>query len=268
MDLDFHRRPDLSGAVLTTYIEASGDKDLEKLVTFYKVYRAFVRGKVESLQFQDSGIDQSERTIAEKRAKRYFRLAQGYCINSRLPLTLLITCGTMGCGKSTLAEQLAFELGLATFNSDTVRKQLAGLPPQKAVKVSYGEGLYSNEMSSATYRQLELLAGKELASGHSVVVDAGFGTVAKRDEFAKLAVYHHAEFIILFVQCDPDEQLRRLHARASSAVSISDGRSELLDQQKTVFENPDNSEGKTVSIFANGESEHALDSLYGRMLRS
>lgn len=268
MDLDYHRRPDLSDAVLSTYIETSGDKGLTKLVTFYKVYRAFVRGKVESLQLLDSGIAQHERDNAEKRAKRYFRLAQGYCINIRLPLTLFITCGTMGCGKSTLAEQLAFELGLAVFNSDTVRKQLAGLPPQKSVKVSYGEGLYSNEMRLATYRQLELLAGNELASGHSVVIDAGFGSAAERSDFARLAACHHAEFIILFVQCDPDEQLRRLHERSTSAVSISDGRAELLNQQKKVFEDPDNSEGKIITVLANGRSEHALDSLYTRVLQS
>ena len=268
MDLDFHRRPDLAEAALSTYIKTSGDDGLTKLITFYKVYRAFVRGKVDSLQFQDAGITPLERTAAEKRAVRYFRLAQGYCLRSRLPPTLFITCGTMGCGKSTLADQIAFELGLATFNSDIVRKQLADLPQDRAVKVSFGKGLYSAEMTQRTYHQLERLADTELASGQSVLIDAGFGTAAKRAGFARLAASHNAGFIILFVQCNQDEQRRRLLERTYLGVSVSDGRVELLNQQKTAFEPPDGSEGETISISTNGTSEQALDSIYERLFRS
>lgn len=268
MDLDFHRRPDLAEAALSIYIETSGDAGLAKLITFYKVYRAFVRGKVESLQFQDAGIAPAVRTDAEKCAIRYFRLAQGYCLRSRLTPTLFITCGTMGCGKSTLADQLAFELGLATFNSDIVRKQLAGLLPGSEVQTSFGKGLYSAEMSQRTYRQLEHLADTELASGQSVLIDAGFGTADSRAEFARLAASHNASFFILFVQCDQDEQRRRLLERTYQGVSVSDGRVELLDQQKSVFKPPDDSEGEIIPISTNGTSEQALDSIYMRLFRS
>jgi len=268
MDLDFHSRPDLADAALSTYITATGDSDLAKLITFYKVYRAFVRGKVESLQLQDDGIAEEARASAKKRAIRYFRLAQGYCLRSALPPTLFITSGTMGCGKSTLAQQLAFELGLATFNSDTIRKQLAGLLPETAVQVSFGAGLYSKEMSKSTYRELRLLADNELSSGHSAVIDASFGTGAERAEFARLAASKNAWFIILFVQCHPDVQRRRLRERSSRGISVSDGRVELLDQQKTAFEPPDDSEGRIISISTSEGAELALDSLYGRLFRS
>jgi predicted kinase len=268
MDLDYHRRPDLADAALTAYILASGDTDCAKLVAFYKVYRAFVRGKVESLQFHDPGITREARIAAEKRAIGYFRLAQGYCLRSSLPLTLFITCGTMGCGKSTLAGQLAFELGLNTFNSDFERKQLAGLHPESAIRVSFGEGLYSNEMSQATYRQLELLAGAELASGHSVLIDAGFGTAAVRAAFARLASSQGAILVILLVQCAPDEQIRRLRERSSRGISVSDGRVELLDLQKSLFEPPDDSEGTVIAFSSSDRSEHALNSVYERLFRS
>ncbi|MFZ2949238.1 MAG: AAA family ATPase, partial [Desulfuromonadaceae bacterium] len=267
LDLDYHRRPDLADAALSSYITASGDTDCAKLISFYKVYRAFVRGKVESMQLLDAGIDPEGRSAAEKRAIGYFRLAQGYCMRSSLPPTLFITCGTMGSGKSTLAAQLAFELGLKTFNSDTVRKQLAGLRPETAVQVSFGEGLYSNEMSRATYRQLERMAGDELASGHSVVIDAGFRTGAERAECARQAASQGAEFVILFVQCDPDEQERRLRERSSLTGSVSDGRVELLDQQRKLFEPPDDSEGTVIPLSSSGTTEHALNSVYERLAR-
>ena len=268
MDLDYHHRPDLADEALTAYISASGDTDCAKLITFYKVYRAFVRGKVESLTFLDSGIDPEAKGAAEKRATGYFRLAQGYCMRSCLPPTLFITCGTMGCGKSTLAGQLAFELGLTTFNSDTERKLLAGLTPETAVLVSFGEGLYSNEMNQRTYQQLERLAIGELASGRSVLIDAGFGTAAGRAAFARLAASHGTEFVILFVQCDPGEQERRLYERSSGKVSVSDGRVELLDQQTGVFEPPDDAEGIVIPISTSGTSVHALNSVYERLIRS
>jgi aminoglycoside phosphotransferase family enzyme/predicted kinase len=268
MDLDYHRRPDLADAALSSYITASGDEDISKLITFYKVYSAFVRGKVESMQLFDTGISQEARTVAEKRAIRYYRLAQGYCLRNRLPHTLIITCGTMGCGKSTLTDQLSFELGIATFNSDVIRKQLAGINPDTAVQVSFGEGLYSKEMGQRTYRKLERLAENELASGHSVVIDAGFGTGADRAEFARLAATHHAEFVILFVECDPGVQRQRLRERSSRGCSVSDGRVELLNQQNNVFEPPNDSEGIVISCNTNGATEHALNSVYERLLRS
>ncbi len=267
MDLDFHRRHDLADATLSAYISASGDADIVKLINFYKIYRAFVRGKVESLQIQDSGIPLEKRAAAEKRAVRYFRLAQGYCMQNSLPPTLFITCGTMGCGKSTLADQLAFELGLDTCSSDVVRKQLAGLRPETAVKVSFGEGLYSHEMSRNTYRQMEQFAEKSLSSGHSVVIDAGFGSSSERAIFARLAASHHAEFVILLVQCSPEEQRQRLQERSSRGCSVSDGRIELLDQHKGIFHSPDDSEGKIIPVSTNGTPDDALNSVYKRLFQ-
>lgn len=264
MDLDYHRRPDLAETALSEYISASGDLQCARLVPFYKVYRAFVRGKVESMQLLDQGIVSEARAAAEKRAVRYFRLAQGYCLRDALSPTLFITCGTMGCGKSTLAGQLAFELGLHTHSSDVVRKQLAGLAPETAAPSAFGEGIYSREMSGVTYRHLEKLADAELAAGHSTVIDAAFGSQTERTQFALLAKKHHARFVILFVTCADDVQQWRLRKR-SLGTSVSDGRVELLGRQTATFEPPDISEGVIEFRSADGASEHALNSIYERL---
>ena len=268
MDLDFHRRPDLADEALSTYIMASGDTTLAQMVTFYKVYRAVVRGKVESLLLLDAGISAEAHAAAESRATRYFRLAQGYCLRSRLNPTLLITCGTTGCGKSTLAEMLAFELGFAALNSDTVRKQLAGVAATAAVHVPFGEGLYSEEMTHRTYRQLERLAAAELAAGNSVLVDAGFRITSERAVFARLAAANNARFIILSVHCPPSLQRQRLRMRTASGDSVSDGREELLDQQTALFNHPDDSEGTVITVRTNETPELALNSVYERLFRS
>jgi aminoglycoside phosphotransferase family enzyme/predicted kinase len=268
MDLDFHHRPDLAAAALASYITESGDANCARLITFYKVYRAFVRGKVESLRLLDSGIPQNDRCAAEKRAIRYFRLAQGYCLRERLQPTLFITYGTMGCGKSTLADQLSFELGLDLCNSDTIRKQMAGLPLETSSHDSFGAGLYSHEMSVKTYSKLERLADNALSAGHSLIIDAGFGSASKRAEFSRLAASHRVDFVILFMHCNPVGQRQRLRERSLRGNSVSDGRIELLDQHTDIFEPPVESEGTIITFSTDGSTDRSLDQIYERLFRS
>jgi len=78
MDLDHYRRADLSGCFVDAYVAQSQDKELLKLLNFYKCYRAYVRGKVESFKFDDPHISDEERTKALVTARSYFDLAQSY----------------------------------------------------------------------------------------------------------------------------------------------------------------------------------------------
>ena len=48
------------------------------LLTFYKVYRAFVRGKVNSFQIDDESISDEKKEEAVKVAGKYFDLAFSY----------------------------------------------------------------------------------------------------------------------------------------------------------------------------------------------
>ena len=78
MDLDFHRRPELSEHFAESYVKASGDKELLKLLDFYKCYRAYVRGKVEGFQLDDPHIPGNQKSKTLDRARRYFELAESY----------------------------------------------------------------------------------------------------------------------------------------------------------------------------------------------
>ena len=68
MDLDYHDREDLTEHLIRTYIEKSGDQELLKVLDFYKCYRAYVRGKVESFRLDDPNIPEKEKAKALKRA--------------------------------------------------------------------------------------------------------------------------------------------------------------------------------------------------------
>ena len=78
MDLDYHGREDLSEHLLGAYVGESGDRELMEVLDFYKCYRAYVRGKVESFRLDDLHIPKREKENALKRAQKYFSLAHRY----------------------------------------------------------------------------------------------------------------------------------------------------------------------------------------------
>jgi hypothetical protein len=89
MDLEFNKREDLSSLFVQKYIEHSGDKELLKLLPFYKCYRAYVRAKVSSFKLGDPNISKDEKREAKNLAKRYFDLAYDYSKELYQPSFLL-----------------------------------------------------------------------------------------------------------------------------------------------------------------------------------
>ena len=78
MDIDHHQRADLSQAFANAYVRLSQDEDLLQLLDFYKCYRAYVRGKVESFKLDDPYIPEAEKASVLAAARRYFELAESY----------------------------------------------------------------------------------------------------------------------------------------------------------------------------------------------
>jgi aminoglycoside phosphotransferase family enzyme len=78
MDLDHYGRADLSCSFIDSYARMSRDKELRELLNFYKCYRAYVRGKVESFKLDDPHISEAEKTGVLATARRYFELAKSY----------------------------------------------------------------------------------------------------------------------------------------------------------------------------------------------
>jgi aminoglycoside phosphotransferase family enzyme len=78
MDLDFQKRSDLADYFIERYLAYSKDRQLLKLLRFYKCYRAYVRGKVISFRLDDPNITQEEKAFATKEAEAYFKLAAEY----------------------------------------------------------------------------------------------------------------------------------------------------------------------------------------------
>jgi aminoglycoside phosphotransferase family enzyme len=78
MDLEFHGGGELSVWFLEDYKRHAHESNVEALLTFYKTYRAFVRGKVTGFELEDPRIDPKRKNEAMERARRYFELARSY----------------------------------------------------------------------------------------------------------------------------------------------------------------------------------------------
>ncbi|MGD1119097.1 MAG: phosphotransferase [Dehalococcoidales bacterium] len=78
MDLDYYGRRDLSDHFIGAYVKKSGDQELLKLLNFYKCYRAYVRGKIGCLAYDDPYISAGEKAKIVTNARSYFELAESY----------------------------------------------------------------------------------------------------------------------------------------------------------------------------------------------
>jgi predicted kinase len=263
MDLDFHRHGEFAGPFLDEYCAVTGDTGVLQLLDFYKTYRAFVRGKVESLRLTDKEIRQDDRELATKKAARYFRLARGYVIRNRMRQTMFITCGLMGSGKSSMAEELALQLGIDRISSDALRKKITGTPPGEHRYAEYGEGIYSQEMDRQVYAKLLILTKEALEGGRSVVVDASFRRRQDRSRFASLATGMGLSFRIIHTSCPVEMVKGRLENRLKEGTAISDGRWELYQRQLDEFEPPCTDEGAVISLDTSAPMDASIDIILG-----
>jgi len=83
MDLEFNGGEKLSEQLCKAYLTNVGEKDdnlIHDLINFYKVYRAYVRGKVTSFMLNDPNITEEKRIQVKNTAQKYFSLAHSYIL--------------------------------------------------------------------------------------------------------------------------------------------------------------------------------------------
>ncbi len=230
MDLDRYQRADLSQAFINAYVKFSQDEELLQLLNFYKCYRAYVRGKVESFKLDDPFIADKETALAA--AKGYFDLAYRY--TKEKPF-LLITSGLVGTGKTTVAQALSQSLGFTVISSDITRKKLAGISPTEHRFEEFRGGIYSEGFSRKTYDEMFAQARALLDQGQSVILDASFKKKNERARARSLAEETNADFVV--IECTLDEKTikSRLEQRLKEG-SVSDGRWEVYESQKQDFD--------------------------------
>lgn len=78
MDLDYHGLTGLSDRFIAGFIEATNDSGLTTMLSFYKCYRAFVRGKIGLFTALDPAVGKQTAAESLEKSARYFKLAAKY----------------------------------------------------------------------------------------------------------------------------------------------------------------------------------------------
>lgn len=231
MDLEARGRPDLGYYFSEQYDARCRDVELFKLLPFYRCYRAYVRGKVQSFRLDEAELTEPEREVVALRARRYFELAARYASPLRCPTVIAVT-GLSGSGKTSLARAIAGELGLRVVSSDAIRKTLFEIKERP----EYGVGPYNAEANSLTYGAV-VQRGRELLSQQGgVVLDSTFRRKADRAMAHEMASNAGAEWRVIECQLAPELVRERLQRRAMLKEGLSDASWETSLRQHLEFE--------------------------------
>ena len=226
MDLVSHDRTDLAFAMLSRYLETTGDYESIRLLPFYAVYRALVRAKVDVLTAQ-----QVLARAGEFRLRLHERIRAAVHWTEHRQPALVLMHGLSGSGKSWLSEQMVSAVPAIRLRSDIERKRLAGLEATTRTAAQLRQGLYSPELSHRTYSRLADCAETCLRAGLSVIVDAAFLEAADRELFTTLATRMRVPWLIVSCHADSETLARRIRERSQHAADASDADLAILATQ-------------------------------------
>jgi len=221
------------------YAEFSGDPAPASLLQHYIAYRAFVRAKVACVRARQG--DPQAVPLAWQLAELTLRHLRAGAV------TLTLIGGLPGTGKTTLAGALADRLGWTVLCTDRIRKELAGIPAQRAAAtagakdagaeeagaVPYGSGIYSESWTDRTYAELLKRAGELLASGESVIADGSWISAAYRAGAAEAAAHASAELVQLRCTAARELAAQRIGARQQD---LSDADADIAAQMASAAE--------------------------------
>ena len=152
----------------------------------------------------------------------------------------MVFFGMTASGKSTLGKAWADQCRAAYYNTDRVRKELAGLQASDKRPDGVGQGIYSSAFTEKTYQAMLDRASNDFSSGERMVVlDGSYSRRDDRDRVRAMAAAMEVRCVFIFCTCPEDEVLRRLGLRARDPEAVSDGRWEIYVHQRQSFELPD-----------------------------
>jgi predicted kinase len=226
MDLERLGRPELAARLLALYSDFAADVWPRSLAHHYVAYRAQVRSKVACLRWEQ-GVEASANV-----ARELLGLAADHLRDGRVRLILI--GGLPGTGKSTLADGVAGAIGAVLLRSDEVRKQLAGLDPATPAPAPFLEGLYTPDVTAATYAELLARARVALQHGECVVLDASWTDAAQRDRATEMAAQAVADVDQLHCVAPAEVADARLARRAGRRGEPSDATGPIARALATV----------------------------------
>jgi len=150
---------------------------------------------------------------------------------------LLVFFGMIAAGKSFLANYYARRTDSPYFNTDVVRKELAGIALQSRIDTDFKKGIYSPEFNRLTYDELIRRTAEALHHFRAqlIILDGSYNNEGER---RRVVAACGSDLAIYFIYCYCSELTvrSRLEKRAQDAAAVSDGRLDIYLQQKKSFD--------------------------------
>jgi predicted kinase len=123
---------------------------------------------------------------------------------------LVLVGGLPGSGKSTLARGFGEQAGFTVIRSDLVRKELAGIVPNRQ---AVDENIYTLEWTERTYAECLRRVDQVLFEGGRALVDASFIAEGRRHAFLDAAARWGVSAQLFICHTDSATAHRRLQER-------------------------------------------------------
>jgi len=238
MDLDHNGYYGFSNYFISEIVESMKDETARLVIDFYKNYRAFVRGKVESIKSTEEEVPEDEKARSVRMAGEYFSLALRYAALGSRP-AVIVTFGIIGSGKSTLAGKLGEELSASVVASDYVRKEITATGTNERKDEGYEKGIYTEEITEKTYAELISRSMKEIERKHVVILDASFSKRRWRKMLMNKAAETGLRVFFLRTIASKEALRERLIEREKRGDSVSDATVDILERFASGFEEPE-----------------------------
>ncbi|REK25122.1 MAG: hypothetical protein DWQ42_12185 [Planctomycetota bacterium] len=226
---------DVGDALLRDYSQRCQDRLDDRLLNFYKAYRATVRAKVAALRAGQ--MELADGASAHHEALEYLTLAGQYARRIAQPC-LIVVRGLVGTGKTTLACELARVLEASLIRTDVVRMELfphVSNGSTAATGTSSGKSAedsrYQPEQRKRVYEEVLRRAARVLAAGRVAVVDGTFLSGEAQDAAIRTARKQGAPLLLVTCQCPAEVAEERIRHRLAKADDASEARPELHRQQ-------------------------------------
>ena len=223
MDLERHGARPLAQALLSRYLELTGDYDGLKALPLFLACRAGIRAHAAVSRARAKGGDAA--ALAE--GKAYLDLARGFL--KPQPPRLVVVGGLSGTGKTTIARRIAPALGRApgavVLRSDVTRKRLMGVADETRLPQSaYTPDDQRQGRSTRWPRPRAAFWPRDTLSSWMRCM----AREEERSDIAGIAAEAGAPFDGFWLTADPALLIQRIAGRRGDA---SDATAEVLKKQ-------------------------------------
>jgi aminoglycoside phosphotransferase family enzyme/predicted kinase len=230
MDLEHLGRADLASAFVDAYDTASARRGLDPLprhlVDVWAAYRAVVRAMVTCLRAAQSDPATPEHTAAVADVALLLAIARRRLEAAEVRVVLV--GGSPGTGKSKLARGLAAAHSWPVVRSDEIREEVVvAVGPDRRYEPAEVDRVYAAVLERA--RPL-------LARGETVVLDATWGSAARRARARDLAAASGARLIEVRCVVDAETAASRVAARAARGTDVSEATPDVARRLAAEFD--------------------------------